>query len=114
MRLVAGGTDNHMVLVNLEGTGVTGLEAEEALGRVGIVINRNAVPFDTHPPRITGGIRLGAPAVTARGFGTDEMKRIGDMIVRIIRNINDDAISCEVAKEAAEICGLFPLPGVDN
>lgn len=114
LRLVSGGTDNHMVLVTLEGTGVTGLEAEEALGRVGIVINRNAVPFDTHPPRITGGIRLGAPAVTARGFGTDEMKRIGDMIVRVIRNINDDAISCEVAKEAAEICGRFPLPGVDS
>ena len=114
LRLVSGGTDNHMVLVTLEGTGVTGLEAEEALGRVGIVINRNAVPFDIHPPRITGGIRLGAPAVTARGFGTDEMKRIGEMIVRIIRNINDDALSCEVAKEVAEICGRFPLPGVDS
>ena len=113
LRLVSGGTDNHMVLVDLTGIGVTGLEAEEALGKVSIVINRNAIPFDTYPPRVTGGIRLGTPAVSARGFGEEEMKRIAAMIVRVLRNINDKDQHREVAQEVAQICGRFPLPGVD-
>jgi glycine hydroxymethyltransferase len=114
LRLVSGGTDNHMVLVDLAKTGVTGLEAEETLGKVNIVINRNAIPFDTRPPRITGGIRLGTPAVSTRGFGEEEMKRIAAMIMRVINNISDKDQHREVAREVAEICGRFPLPGVDD
>ena len=85
--LISGGTDNHLVLVDLAKTGITGKQAEEALGAVGIVVNRNAVPFDTQPPRITSGIRLGTPAVTTRGFGSEEMKRIASLIVKVINNI---------------------------
>ena len=86
LRLVSGGTDNHMILVDLTGTGVTGRQAEEALGAAGIVVNRNAIPFDPRPPLVTSGIRLGTPAVTARGFGREEMRQIAALIVKVITN----------------------------
>jgi len=115
LRLVTGGTDNHMVLVDLVETGVNGKQAEEALGEAGIVINRNAVPFsNTHSPRITGGIRLGTPAVTARGFGAEEMKRIAAMIVNVISHIDDIKIRQQVRDEVAQICSRFPVPGIDD
>ncbi len=114
LRLVSGGTDNHMVLVELTQTGVTGKGAEEALGEVGIIVNRNAIPFDSHPPRITGGIRLGTPAVTTRGFGTEEMKQIAPLIVKVVTNIGDKSFWRQVSQEVSEMCRRFPLPGVDD
>lgn len=111
LRLVAGGTDNHMVLVDLTGIGITGLEAEESLGRVGIVVNRNAIPFDPRPPRTTSGIRLGSPAVTSRGFGEAEMKQIAALIVRVLSNIGDQGVQDQVAVEVAGLVRRFPLPG---
>ena len=114
LRLVSGGTDNHMVLVDLTETSVTGKQAEEALGRVGIVVNRNTVPFDPAPPRITGGIRLGTPAVTTRGFGTEEMKKIATLVIEIINHIDDVAIQKKATKEVAEMCARFPVPGIDD
>lgn len=114
LRLVSGGTDNHLLLVDLTGTGVTGKEVEEALERTGIVVNRNAIPFDPRPPRITSGIRLGTPAVTTRGFGSEEMKHIASLIVKVITNIGDDNIQRQVSEEVSQLCQRFPTPGIDD
>lgn len=114
LRLVTGGTDNHMILVDLTETGVSGKEAEECLEATGIVVNRNAIPFDPRPPRITSGIRLGTPAVTSRGFGSEEMKRIASLMVKVITNIGDRNIQNEVRQEVSQICQRFPLPGIDD
>ena len=114
LRLITGGTDNHMVLVDLTETGITGRQAEEALQATGIVVNRNAIPFDPHPPRITSGIRLGTPAVTTRGFGTEEMRQIASLIVRIITNIGNPDIQNQVKEEVSQICSRFPVPGIDD
>ena len=114
MDIVSGGTDTHMILVNLAGKGVNGKQVEEALGQAGIVVNRNAVPFDSHPPSITGGIRLGTPAVTTRGFGRDEMEKIAELIVRVIDNIDDGDTVETVAEEVGVMCGDFPVPGIDG
>lgn len=114
LHLVSGGTDTHMVLVDLTDTGVTGKDAEEALGMAGIVINRNAIPFDSRPPRVTSGIRLGTPAVTTRGFGTEEMKRIASLIVAVINSIGDPKIPNQVREEVSQMCSRFPVPGADS
>jgi glycine hydroxymethyltransferase len=114
LRLISGGTDNHLVLVDLTETGVTGKQAEETLGRVGIVVNRNTVPFDPKPPRITSGIRLGTPAVTTRGFGQEEMKNIAAWIIEVISHIDDVAVQKKTAQEVAEMCARFPVPGIDD
>ena len=114
LRLVSGGTDNHMVLVDLTDTGVTGRQAEEALGSVGIVVNRNTVPFDPAPPRITSGIRLGTPAVTTRGFGKEEMNKIAALVIEVISHIDDAAVQKKAAQAVAEMCARFPVPGIDD
>lgn len=114
LRLVSGGTDNHMVLVDLAETGVTGKQAEEALGKVGIVVNRNTVPFDPNPPLITGGIRLGTPAVTTRGFGKEEMKKIAALVIEVISHIDDVGVQKKAAEEVAGMCSRFPVPGIDD
>jgi glycine hydroxymethyltransferase len=115
MRLISGGTDNHLVLVDLTETGVTGREAEEILGKTGIVVNRNAIPFvDTHPPRIASGIRLGTPAVTSRGFGAEEMKHIATLVVKVITNISNLDIQEQVSQEVSQLCCRFPVPGIDD
>jgi glycine hydroxymethyltransferase len=114
LRLVSGGTDNHMVLVDLTEIGVTGREAEEALGEAGIIVNRNAIPFDPHPPRITSGIRLGTPALTTRGFGQEEMRKIAALVVKVVGNISDKNLRRQVSQEVSEMCRRFPLPGIDD
>jgi glycine hydroxymethyltransferase len=113
MRLVSGGTDNHMVLVDLTKIGITGKEAEDALQAAGIVANRNSIPFDHNPPRITSGIRLGTPAVTTRGFGKEEMKQIAALIVKVLRNIGKPDVQNQVRQEVIQICSRFPVPGID-
>ncbi len=115
LRLISGGTDTHLILVDLNDTDITGKQAEESLGKAGIIVNRNAVPFtNTHPPRITGGIRLGTPAVTSRGFGAEEMKLIASLIVRVISHIDDLNIQKQVREEVGQLCQLFPVPGIDD
>ena len=114
LRLISGGTDNHLLLVDLTKTGISGKEAEEALGAVGIVVNRNTIPFDPQPPRVTSGIRLGTPAVTSRGFGVEEMKRIAALIVKVITNIGDQKIQKQAKEEVSGICSRFPVPGISD
>ena len=114
LRLVSGGTDNHMVLVDLTALGVTGRQAEEALGRVNIVINRNAIPYDPKPPRVASGMRLGTPAVTSRGFGTAEMAGVGQLILRTLSNIGDEGVEREVRDEVGSLTARHPVPGIDD
>jgi len=114
LRLISGGTDNHLLLVDLTETGITGKEAEEALERTGIVVNRNPIPFDSRPPRVTSGIRLGTPAVTTRGFGSEEMKHIASLIVKVITNIGNHNIQSQVSQEVSQLCQRFPAPGIDD
>ena len=112
--LISGGTDNHLVLISLAGMGITGKEVEEALGRTGIVANRDPIPFDLRPALITSGIRLGTPAVTTRGFGEEEMKHIASLIVKVITNISNPDIENQVRQEVSQICSRFPVPGIDS
>ena len=114
LRIVSGGTDNHLLLVDLTGQGITGKDAEEALEQVNIVANKNAVPYDTRPPRVTSGLRLGTAAVTSRGFGTAEIKEVGDLIGRVLSNIGDERVRQEVIQEVQELTSRFPVPGLDS
>ena len=114
IRVVSGGTDNHLVLLDLTPTGVTGQEAEEALDKVKITVNKNAIPFDDQPPRITSGLRLGTPSLTSRGFGTDEMFTIAKWIVRTISNIGNKQIQTEISEEVKHMTSKFGVPGIDN
>lgn len=112
MRIVSGGTENHIVLVDLSRLGITGKDADEALEVAGISVNRNGIPFDPRPPRITSGIRLGTSAVTTRGFGVEEMKQIASLIVRVLSHPGDRQTLEQVRAEAREMCGQFPVPGL--
>ena len=113
LRVISGGTDNHLVLVDLTPIGVTGQEAEDALGKVSITVNKNAIPFDTRPPRVTSGLRLGTPAVSSRGFGRDEMRDISGLIVKVLANIGNAALEKEVREDVEGIASRFPVPGLD-
>jgi len=112
LRLVSGGTDNHLVLVDLSSIGISGKDAEEALESVGILVNRNTIPFDPKPPRIASGIRLGTPAVTTRGFGVEEMKRIALLVFQILSHLGDKGVEKQVHEEVKEMCRRFPIPGM--
>jgi glycine hydroxymethyltransferase len=111
-KLVSGGTDNHLMLVDVTPLGVTGKEAERILDEVGITVNKNAIPFDPLPPNTASGIRVGSPAVTTRGFGAAEMRRVGELIVRAIRERDDAAALDTVRTEVHDICARFPVPGL--
>ncbi len=109
LRLVSGGTDNHLMLVDLTTTGVTGKEAQDALDRAHITVNKNGIPFDTKGPQITSGIRIGTPAVTTRGMKEKEMREIASLIAEVIKNINNEAKIKAVAEKVNGICSRFPL-----
>ncbi len=111
LRIVSGGTDNHLLLVDLASTGSTGKRVEEALDGVGITVNKNAIPFDPRPANVTSGIRLGTPALTTRGFGKEEMRRIARLITLIIAHPRDGKVAQEVREEVADMCRRFPVPG---
>jgi glycine hydroxymethyltransferase len=112
MRIVSGGTDNHIVSIDLSPQGISGKDAEVTLWAAGISVNRNTIPFDTKPPRITSGIRMGTPAVTTRGFGTEEMKRIASFIVKVLSASGDKRTHEQVRQEIQEMCQRFPVPGL--
>ena len=108
-RLVSGGTDNHLMLVDVFSKGLTGKVAEAALGTAGITVNKNAIPFDTNPPMVASGIRIGTPAVTSRGMGEPEMDTIADLIARALASPGDDAALRMVRTEVDALCRKFPL-----
>ncbi len=107
--LVSGGTDNHLILINLTSRGVTGKAAEAALDKAGVTVNKNAVPFDTQSPMVTSGIRIGTPAVTTRGLREGDMKTLASWIDRTIRNIDDEAALATIRAEVLELCSRHPL-----
>jgi glycine hydroxymethyltransferase len=110
IRLVSGGTDNHMVLLDVTTIGITGRQAENALEASGIVANRNVIPFDPNPPQVAGGLRLGTPAVTTRGLKEEEMAHLGGLICRVLRSLDDETLREEVRGEVAALCRRFPIP----
>jgi glycine hydroxymethyltransferase len=111
-KVVSGGTDNHLMLVDVTPLGVTGKEAEHLLDDVGITVNKNAIPFDPLPPNTASGIRIGTPATTTRGFGPDEYRTIGQLIVRTLTQRDDAEAQAAIAAEVKAICARFPVPGL--
>jgi glycine hydroxymethyltransferase len=108
-RLVSGGTDNHLMLVDVFSKGLTGKVAEAALGKAGITVNKNAIPFDQNPPMVASGIRVGTPAVTTRGMREPDMDQIGDFIARVLASPEDDHVLGIVKDEVMKLCKRFPL-----
>lgn len=108
-KLVSGGTDNHLILVDLTNFNLTGKQAEEALDRAGITVNKNTIPFDTRPPTVTSGIRMGTPCVTTRGMGEEEMKEIAEIIEKVIKNISNESVIKDMRKKVQRLCRRFPI-----
>jgi glycine hydroxymethyltransferase len=109
LRIVSGGTDSHVFLVDLRPLGVKGKDAQEVLEKAGITLNKNGIPYDPEKPTVTSGIRIGAPAVTTRGMKEAEMVKIGEGIVKVLKNINDEKVIGEVKAEMTALCGKFPI-----
>lgn len=107
--IVSGGTDNHLLLLDLRSKGLTGKDAELALGKADITVNKNMVPFDTESPFVTSGIRIGTPAMTTRGLGTDEFVHIANLIDKVLQQPNSETVQHEVAGEIKTLCEQFPL-----
>ena len=114
LRLVSGGTDNHLILVDLTPAGITGKDADAALEKVGIIANKNAIPFDPKPPRVTSGIRVGTPAITSRGFDEAAVKTVSRLLVEVLNSINDEKVLNRVSQEVKELTSKFPVPGLDQ
>jgi glycine hydroxymethyltransferase len=108
-RLVSGGTDNHLMLVDVFSKGLTGKVAEAALGKAGITVNKNAIPFDQNPPMVASGIRVGTPAVTSRGMREPEMDLIAEYIARVLASPEDDGVAAAVREKVEALCRKFPL-----
>jgi len=108
-RLVAGGTDNHLMLIDLTQMGITGADAALLLDRAGITLNKNGIPFDPRPPKVTSGLRLGTPAVTTRGMKEPEMDEVADFIAEVLRRHDDPAVVGRVRQKVRDLCARFPL-----
>jgi glycine hydroxymethyltransferase len=108
-RIVTGGTDNHLFLIELHSRGLTGADAEKALDRAGLTVNKNAIPFDPLPPMKAGGIRVGSPSITTRGMREAEMEQIGAWIAEVLLHMGDAAVEQRVRKQVAELAGRFPI-----
>jgi glycine hydroxymethyltransferase len=107
--LISGGTDNHLILIDLTDIGINGAEAQDVLERAGITVNKNSIPFDRLPPSKASGIRVGTPAVSTRSMGPDEMKLIGTLISKVLTNPGDEDMIARIKAEVAELCDRFPL-----
>ncbi|MCK4823963.1 serine hydroxymethyltransferase, partial [bacterium] len=107
--LVSGGTDNHLILIDLNKKGITGQDAEEVMGKAGIIMNKNTIPFDKRGPKVTSGLRLGTPALTTRGMRETEMKIIAGLISKILENPNDKKAILEARNVASDLCHSFPI-----
>lgn len=108
-RVVSGGTDNHLFILDLTKNGITGKEAEEALQEAGITVNKNTIPFESKSPFITSGIRIGTPSLTSRGMKEDEMEEISEMISRILSDMQNKSLRAEIKKEVSDLCARFPI-----
>lgn len=108
-RIISGGTDNHLMLVDLTGNGINGKDAEDALDKAGITVNKNAIPYDERSPAVTSGIRLGTPSITTRGMGREEMIEIAGLISSVIKNNKEDKAIRENAERVKELCNRFPV-----
>ena len=114
LRLVSGGTDNHLILVDLTPMDIDGRDAELAMEKVGISANKKAIPNDPKPPRVASGLRLGTPAITSRGFKEEDSKQVADLIVRVLTNMGDEQVENTVREEIKELTARFPVPGLDT
>ena len=110
MRLISGGTDNHLMLLDVTPLGIGGKTAEAALDHCGITVNMNMIPFDQRKPMDPSGIRIGSAALTTRGMGVDEMKTIGNWIYRALKHHDDAAVLEEIRGSVKELCSSFPVP----
>ena len=113
LRLVSGGTDNHLSLVDLTPLGISGQEAETALEKVGIVANKNTIPYDPKPPRVASGLRLGTPAITSRGFDQQAVRQVARMIIEVLTAMRDEKVQRRVAEEVRDLAPRYPVPGLD-
>jgi len=113
IRLVSGGSDNHLLLVDLTNQKVTGKDGADALQEVGITCNKNLIPYDTQKPTVTSGIRLGTPATTSRGMKENDMKQIGDWIADVVTHLDDAALKTRVRDAVKQFAIKFPVPGID-
>ena len=107
--IVSGGTDNHLILLSLLDKDITGRDADAALGRANITVNKNTVPNDPRSPFVTSGLRLGTPAITTRGFGVDETRQVSHWIADLLKDLNDDEVNQRVRGEVLELCSRFPV-----
>jgi glycine hydroxymethyltransferase len=108
-RLVSGGTDNHLMLVDVFARGITGKEAEAALDHAGITVNKNTIPFDTNKPMTASGIRIGTPALTTRGMKEGDMETVGRLIARVLKDHKSESALADVRRDVTRLCGRFPL-----
>jgi len=107
--LISGGTDNHLILMDVSAKGINGAEAQEVLEQAGITVNKNSIPFDPLPPGKASGIRIGTPAVSTRFMGTDEMRVIASMIAKVLTSPHDERIITQTRAQVVELCDRFPL-----
>jgi glycine hydroxymethyltransferase len=114
LRLVSGGTDNHLILADCNSVGISGLKAQNALQGAGIITNKNTIPYDTRSPFIGSGLRIGTPALTSRGMGADDMRRVADWMMRVLRDPDGDGVRESVRQEVAEFARAFPVPGITD
>ena len=112
--VISGGTDTHLMLVDVSPTGLSGRQAERLLDKVGITVNKNTIPGETRPPTQASGIRLGSPAVTTRGFGTAEMRQVARMLTDILSAPEDESLQARISDEVAELTSRFPIPGTSS
>jgi len=112
LRLVSGGTENHLMLVDVRNANITGRQAEDALHSAAITINKNMIPFDPQSPMVTSGIRLGTPAVTSRGFTPTEMTQVGEAIAKVLFNVDNQPLLEQISSEMQALCARFPVPGL--
>ena len=109
LRIVSGGTDNHMMLIDVKSKGLTGAQVEKALDMAGITVNKNGIPYDTEKPMVTSGIRVGTPAMTTRGMKEKEMEEIGSFILRVMENIDNETELLKIKEKVKALCLKFPL-----
>ena len=114
IRLVSGGTDNHLMLADVTSVGLSGKVAEEALGRCGITVNKNLIPYDERKPIDPSGIRIGTPALTTRGMGADEMRRIGSWMLAVLKAPEDGAVAERIRRDVRELCVHYPVPATQR